>query len=242
MVKHLLPLVPGPLKFYVEPFAGGASLFFALPAKPAYSVLNDTRDDLINYYRIVQTRAAELEMLLRATLHSESEWNRAKSLSDDRHADPLQRAWATHTKIMQSFANKGTGWARHNSAHRFSGHFRADAASRLAEYVEISCEDAIACIHRRDHEHAFFYVDPPYPGADRPSAWDRWDQTDWERLIETLDGIAGSYLLSGYPNVVTPRDCEFFSVTRSSTASRGAAKPVTECLWRRLNRHHEALL
>lgn len=239
MTKHLVPLVPTKLERYVEPFAGGASLFFALPEKPAFTILNDTRDELINYYRIVQTRPEELKGLIDATLHSESDWRRAKRVSCDLNADPLERAWGTHIKIFQSFARKGDTWARHARKREHRSHeLGSEPASRLSKHVEISCEDGLKCIRRTDKENAFFYVDPPYPGSGRQDEWSAYGQQDWERLIETLNGIKGSYLLSGYANAVTPEGCETFTFTRSLSASGGTGKQVTEYGWRRLNPYH----
>lgn len=239
MTKHLISLVPPKLTRYVEPFAGGASLFFALPEKPAFTILNDTRDELINYYRIVQTRPAELKALIDATLHSESDWRRAKKLSSDPDADPLERAWGTHIKIFQSFANKGDTWARNlEKRWHISHELRSEAAYRLSKQVEISCEDGLKCIRRTDKETTFFYVDPPYPGSGRQNEWNAYGQEDWERLIETLNSIKGSYILSGYHNAVTPTDCDIFRFQRSITASGGTGKQVTEYVYQKLNGYH----
>lgn len=239
MTKNLVPLVPPKLERYVEPFAGGASLFFALPEKPTSTILNDTRDELINYYRIVQTRPDELKGLIDATLHSESDWRRAKTLSRDPDADPLERAWGTHIKIWQSFSSAGGAWARHILKKSTRSHrLREEAAFRLSKHVQISCEDGLKCIQRTDRETTFFYVDPPYPGAGRQTEWQRYEQKDWERLIETLNGITGSYILSGYANDVTPADCETFTFNRLISASGGRGKEGTEYVWRRLNPYH----
>ena len=53
LVKHILPLIPSH-QCYVEPFAGGAALFFLKPDKAKVEVLNDINGDLINLYRVVQ--------------------------------------------------------------------------------------------------------------------------------------------------------------------------------------------
>ncbi len=57
LAKHLLPLFPAH-GCYVEPFAGGAALFFMKePSK--VEVPNDINGELINLYRVVQHHLEE---------------------------------------------------------------------------------------------------------------------------------------------------------------------------------------
>lgn len=44
---------------YVEPFAGGAALFFLRPVPAEVEVLNDVNGDLVNLYRVVQHHLEE---------------------------------------------------------------------------------------------------------------------------------------------------------------------------------------
>lgn len=44
---------------YVEPFAGGAALFFLRPVPAEVEVLNDINGDLVNLYRVVQHHLEE---------------------------------------------------------------------------------------------------------------------------------------------------------------------------------------
>ena len=52
MLTYILPRVPKH-KCYVEPFCGGATVFFA-KNKCANEVLNDTNDNLINFYKMLK--------------------------------------------------------------------------------------------------------------------------------------------------------------------------------------------
>lgn len=66
MLPYLLERKPVDYNLYNEPFCGGAALFFAL--EPAdIEVLNDTNKELINFYRVVQTKFVELEKITWAT-------------------------------------------------------------------------------------------------------------------------------------------------------------------------------
>lgn len=57
LAKHLLPLFPEH-KCYVEPFCGGAALFFKKNASKV-EVINDVNGELINLYRVVKNHLEE---------------------------------------------------------------------------------------------------------------------------------------------------------------------------------------
>lgn len=57
LAKHILPLFPDH-HTYVEPFAGGAAMFF-LKRPAEVEVLNDCNNDLITLYRVLQHHLEE---------------------------------------------------------------------------------------------------------------------------------------------------------------------------------------
>ena len=65
LIVKLLP----PHVTYVEPFAGGAQVFFHKPRSPV-EVLNDLDGELVNYLRVVQQHSPELVRWLRHMVSS----------------------------------------------------------------------------------------------------------------------------------------------------------------------------
>jgi DNA adenine methylase len=63
LVSHILPRI-ATHNFYVEPFVGGAAVFFAKPPS-AVECINDTNAELINFYRVLKNRYHELSALVR---------------------------------------------------------------------------------------------------------------------------------------------------------------------------------
>ena len=59
ILEHIIPHIS-----YVEPFAGGASIFFA-KKKVAYNRLNDIDPELVNCYLTIRDRVEDLIALLR---------------------------------------------------------------------------------------------------------------------------------------------------------------------------------
>ena len=66
--------------------------------------------------------------------------------------------------------------------------------------------DGVDFIKKYDHENCVFYVDPPYPSETRsaPTTYGEFEMSreDHEKLLKTLAGIKGKFLLSSYPNVL----------------------------------------
>jgi DNA adenine methylase len=112
MIPNLLPLLPDS-KVYVEPFCGGAALFFAKEPSPT-EVLNDTNHQLINLYRVCQTPYLREELIQRlvATPYSRALYEQAKAIYKESTADSVTQAWAIVVANQQAFSNKtAMGWA-----------------------------------------------------------------------------------------------------------------------------------
>lgn len=58
LADRLLPYFP-PHQCYVEPFAGGAALFFLRQVPADVEVLNDVNGELVNLYRVVKHHLEE---------------------------------------------------------------------------------------------------------------------------------------------------------------------------------------
>lgn len=96
-------------KIYCEPFLGGGAVFFAKP-KSKIEVINDKRDDLINFYTCAQNNFNELQALIQGTLHSETMYRYAKDIWNGRtDADDIHKAWSIWMITNGSFAGSMHG-------------------------------------------------------------------------------------------------------------------------------------
>jgi len=196
---------------YCEPFVGGAAIFFA-KAPGEVEVLNDTNKELINFYRVLQNRYVELEKMIHVTLHSRSLHKDASVIYNNPHLfDEVQRAWAVWVQSTQSFsAQLDSSWgfdiAKNTTTKKIINNkerFTQDYAIRL-QNVELECTDALYIIQSRDTPESFFYCDPPYIGSDC-GHYDGYLESDFEKLLQTLSGIKGKFLLSSYPSDMLTR-------------------------------------
>lgn len=201
----ILELIPEH-KIYCEPFLGGAAVYFA--KKPSkVEVINDTNSELINFYEVVKNDFTALEREIAITLHSRTKHRQAQVIyANPDMFDRIKRAWAVWMlanisygcKLDGVFGYDRSGTASKKLANKRKG-FTEEYAIRL-QNTQIECCDALRIIRSRDTEETFFYIDPPYVGADQ-GHYDGYSQEDFDALLALLESIKGKFLLSSYRNV-----------------------------------------
>jgi DNA adenine methylase len=229
MSSKIVPLIPKHT-VYVEPFCGGAAVFFAKPCPDIKTcdhyreVINDIAGDVVNLYRCFQDKekAEILITRLQATPYSREEWE----LSKDRNEtlNDIERAARYYIKIQTSFASVlhggwGTSIFGRNAPVTFKNkNIRLDQYLNRMLSVYIEHDDALNVIKRWDSPQTFFYCDPPYVGANQ-GHYKGYSQEDLERLIATLNNAHGSFILSGYDNQAIPKDWQRFEFKAYCSAS-----------------------
>lgn len=244
LVTTILPLIPEHT-LYNEPFAGGAAIFFAKPSSEI-EVLNDTKKELITFYRVVQNDYINLEKEIRITLHSRTAHEDARVVVANPHLfSDLKIAWAIYVLSSQSFASKLDGsWGYDKTRNTMSKKvqnkkdaFTEDYAARL-QNVQLECSDAVYIISSRDHDKAFHYCDPPYFNSDC-GHYKGYTEQDMEKLLKTLAGVKGKFLLSSYPSELLDKYVKKYGwpqITKDSKTSvatnygKGKQKMKTEVL------------
>jgi DNA adenine methylase len=247
MAHRIIPLIPRHT-VYVEPFAGGAAVFFGKPWPDVANthhyreVLNDHDERIVNFYRQLRDNGEELTHRLSLTPYSEAEHQVAKRLDYD---DPMTAAVRYFVNGQQSFANKlNAGWGRSVYTRNWGATW-ANGVARLPEYldrmagVHLACADALKVIKEWDSPQTFFYCDPPYPGTDC-GHYKGYTVDDLQRLVDALDACQGSFVLSNYdqPGVMFPSGWERieFNSKMSASKDKSAPKERTEVAWRRMAR------
>lgn len=181
--------------------------FFAKP-KAGIEVINDKNDLLINFFKVCQSsKFKELRERIRLSLHSESDYIRARNIYRGRsEVSDVDKAWAVW--IMANECHAGSlygGWKFCNgTAGTHFGkvlrnkreEFNEKLYDRLSE-VQISCRDALKVIKNRDSVDTLFYLDPPYPGAVQGHYYG-YGENDLADLLDLLSRINGKFILSNY--------------------------------------------
>ena len=119
--------------------------------------------------------------------------------------DRIKRAWAIWMLANSSFGcnlTAGFGYDKRGASTRTLANKRKAFTEELSmriQDVQIECCDALKIIRSRDSKDTFFYLDPPYVGADQ-GHYDGYSQEDFNTLLEELAKINGKFLLSSYRN------------------------------------------
>ncbi len=193
----LCSLIPDHIA-YVEPFAGGAQVFFHKP-RSKVEVLNDLDGEVVNFLRICQRHPQELTRLLRFQplsrflfeLHRRQP---AELLTDIERAARFfylqKNCWSgKRTRQNLHFAiTKPTNWNPGDLRRRL-----VQAADRL-QCTQIESSPYEDVLRRFDRPTTFFYCDPPYIGVDLYEH--NLGDEQFVELASRLSTLKGGFLLS----------------------------------------------
>ena len=193
-----------PHEHYVEPFAGSLAVLLAKPPSPMETV-NDISQDLVNFWKVLRDRPADLERACVDTPHSRIE----HQMAYERATDDLERARRVWVRLTQGRSSRmgRTGWRHHRQVHTtIPGELRAlterirSAADRLRS-VTLECRPAAEVIDAYGrHPGNLIYADPPYLGEVRAAGYEHEMLTEAEHaeLLDVLLSCRAAVVLSGY--------------------------------------------
>ncbi len=237
LVKTIIGKIPAHT-FYVEVFAGGASVFFSKDPSRA-EVINDLDLDLVTLYRVIKHHPEELYRQYKFSLIARTEFERNQKIKPETLTD-IQRAarylylqkcaFGGHVK-KQTFGTSTTGKPRLNLLSLES---TIEEAWRRLMHVVVECKDFRHLIPRYDRPHTFFFLDPPY--WDIPGYNFDFSEKDFVDLREILQTIKGKFLMTinDTPEVNEIFGC--FSIEKTNlkysccTSTKGREKLRTELL------------
>lgn len=230
-----------PHDIYVEPYCGGASIFFRKePSK--VEVLNDLNGDVVNFFRVLREQPDKLIKAIDLTPFSREEYDLAFVPSED----PIEKARRFYVLCWQSFGMFGgrkTGWRRQLNINRgtnITGEWnRLDGlwyAVRRLKAAQIESKPALELIQAADSKDTLFYVDPPYVLSSRSQSVGRkryaheMTDDDHRQLAGVLHHLKGMVILSGYDS---PLYRELFADWKvlTKTATTNGNSVATEYLW-----------
>jgi DNA adenine methylase len=249
MLQYILPLIPEH-KQYVEPFLGGAAVFFAKP-KSDHEVVNDLDGRITNFFRVCQSKDFyKLQEMINGTPNSEIPYLKTKDIMNGKvePVDDIEFAWAFWCQTTMTFSSQicgGFAFANNDIAAKKTMNKRDQFTKRYMDRlqnVEIFQRDAVDLIKMKDGEDVFFYNDPPYVSSAQ-SHYSGYTEEHFIRLLDTLAEIKGKFLLSCYPETCLDLydDCNWHrkeivqhtsvaNVRVSDKNTNTVRKDKTECL------------
>ncbi|MYZ44202.1 DNA adenine methylase [Schauerella aestuarii] len=184
---------------YVEPFAGGAALFFMRQVPAKCEVLNDVNGELVNLYRVVQNHLEEFVRQFKWALTSRQvfKWmqmTRTETLTD------IQRAARFYYLQQACFGGKvdgqtfGTATTQPPGLNLLRLEETLSAAHLRLCGAFIEHLPWLECVERYDRPHTFFYMDPPYWQTEGYGV--EFDFAHYEHMANAMRTMKGRAIVS----------------------------------------------
>lgn len=215
LLKDIEKHLPDNIDTYYEPFIGGGAVLFHL--QPRVAVINDTNEELVNLYRVIEQNPEDLIEDLKKHRNEETYFYKIREVDRDKAGyvklSDVERA----SRII--FLNKTcfNGLFRVNSSGEFNTPFGRYKNPNIVNDVTIRAinkyfsENDVKILNT-DFERvldgikpsSFVYFDPPYDPVSTSAnftgytkgGFDRNEQVRLKELCDRLDGMGVKYLLS----------------------------------------------
>ncbi|MCY4088539.1 MAG: DNA adenine methylase [Candidatus Saccharibacteria bacterium] len=186
--KQILQEIPRH-EYYCEPFAGGASIYFAKPLA-LKSILNDLDSEVINTFAIIRDYVEPLISLLMSIPISKKTHSYLKK--NYKPQNNLQRAfrWYFLNRISYSgimkYENCYWGYGtKYSMKHENWGEHLRKTSHKLQNTKLIS--DDFESVIDSAPDNCFLFIDPPYYATDQHKFYiPQFKQADHERLADCL--------------------------------------------------------
>lgn len=197
LARKIISLLPKHTT-YVEPFAGGAQVFFHKPPSKV-EVLNDLNHEVVNFFRVCQVHHEELTRFLHFSVASRR-MHQLLTETPPQTLTDIQRAARFFFLQKNSFGGLVVKRHFHYSVTA-RPNFRPERIPELLEEtherlqgVQLECLPYEEILARYDRPTTLFYLDPPYWG--RALYKFNFRTEDFVSLEERLRKIKGRFLLS----------------------------------------------
>ncbi len=199
LASTLLSMIP-PHTTYVEPFAGGAALFWKKGRKDEeVEVLADADRAIMNAYLVLKSWTDEEQKWLLEQPWDTSRENFDKALK----MEPQNRAelfWKFRATQYCSWAGDMKTYGHKSNQGPWAGVKRLGAMKERLSNVWLHTQDWEETIKQYDSPDTFFFLDPPYPDVmDRQQSFKffgDFKKISTLELVCALKSIKGKFLLT----------------------------------------------
>ena len=205
---------------FCEPFGGSAAVLLNRDPAPL-ETYNDLDGDVVNFFRVLRDKPAELIEKLVFTPFSREELRKAYEMRGRTDLPDVERARLFFVRAEQvriGLAQTSTAgrwaWCRLTTRRGMSGAVsrwlnRIDALWSVSERlrrVQIENRDAFEVIEQYDTPDTLFYLDPPYPHECRGDVHSyayEMSEAQHKKLAEIVHRVKAKVAISGYRSPLT---------------------------------------
>lgn len=164
-IKLFEKYIPKNYNLYLEPFVGGASVFFYLSPKKA--IINDVHTDLIDFYTIIkQKQTFEIYNYMKNNLNNEDTYYKIRNFQPKNKLENAQKFYYLRKTCFR-------GMLRYNKKKEFNipfGRYKTcncedlkdENYEKLLENTEILNKDFSYLFENYNSSDNFMFLDPPY--------------------------------------------------------------------------------
>jgi DNA adenine methylase len=236
--------------------AGGLGELWGWEHEGISEAVNDIDEWLMNFWLVLRhpDQFERFRRIIEATPFAEPYWDLASDIIEGKAPAPIfpadRAAWffvycrQSMAGRMDCFAPLSRNRTRRGMNEQVSAWLTAieglPAVHARLMRVAMFSKDAVEVIRQQDGENTLFYCDPPYLDETRTSPKvyrHEMNRGQHAELLETLGGIVGKFILSGYYSPLgdffaTKYGWRHFEVELPNNAGGGKEKRrMTEVLW-----------
>jgi DNA adenine methylase len=192
MRHEIIALIP-PHKRYVEPFLGSGAIFYNKPLADE-NILNDLDENTHKQHNLLKTAPTNPAVYPRNL-------NTIDSIKRFYNKTPITPAEKLiHEKIEACNGFSGspvrTSYGIHRKADPTKILKNIDFYQSRLKRATILNEDYVEVVRRYDSPATFFFFDPPYEHTRSIYGYGQHKGFDYDRLLDTLRGIRGRFLMT----------------------------------------------
>jgi DNA adenine methylase len=186
VVKELITYIPTDIKYYIEPFFGGGSVFFEREKDPnVIEVINDLDSDVYKILKGLQNRAKYINDNIKRSITAKY----FNSIKDKNDVISLLERYKT------SFNSIGNIYSKRPNKPRTIKLDFLPYKERLKNVIILN-EDYRDVINNFNYKDAFFYLDPPYEVAIDNLKYYKHHSVYPSDILKICKTIKGRFLLS----------------------------------------------
>jgi DNA adenine methylase len=194
VAKRVIPMIPEH-KTYVEPFAGGAAVFYAKPKEMSKNeVLSDTHPEVAFSFKYVRDGSdKDFDGVRRKNwIVSKEQARKVHDLKPSRGDDRFYRfAYKRYAMFFRN-ENRITAIDPSKAGKKPTLINNLEKTRERLKGVKIHNESYEKMFKAYDEKDTFFYLDPPYPRIAQEVGEDQFDEP---AFIKRLENLKGKFLL-----------------------------------------------